>query len=219
MKDLKLFIWDFDGTLMDTYPNLTGYLQHALQDFGYDVSRLEILEQMMDNVGHALNFFSEKYQLPQLAERYLSYYSAGKNDPAELFDGVKEVLWKIRDMGAVNLIFTNRNDTVYPMLERVGIRQEFAEIVNELHPAFAWKPAPDAILYLMEKHGGTADNTVMIGDRVCDLEAAYNAGCKTCHLLTPGVPQYPRCDWRIRDFTDMLRLLEGKEGPVCASSN
>lgn len=211
MKDLKLFIWDFDGTLMDTYPNLTGYLRRALLDFGHDVSNVEILEQMLDNVGHALTYFSDKFQLPELAGRYDLYYKAGANDMAELFPGVEKVLKEINAMGALNLIYTNRGVSIYPMLDHVGITGEFTEIVNTAHPAFQWKPAPDSILYLMEKYGGTPENTVMIGDRVCDLEAGWAAGCKTCHLLTEAVPQYPPCDWRIRNFDDMLCLLQGEK--------
>jgi FMN phosphatase YigB (HAD superfamily) len=60
----------------------------------------------------------------------------------------------------------------------------------------------------MDTYGGTVQNTVMIGDRVCDLGSAWNAGCKTCHLITPAAPQYPPCDWRIRNFREMLALLE-----------
>jgi phosphoglycolate phosphatase-like HAD superfamily hydrolase len=208
MKNIKLFIWDFDGTLMDTYPNLTGYMQRALLDVGHNVSRVEILEQMLDNIGQAVKFFSEKFEIADLSERFDKYYTAGIDDPAELFDDVVEVLQAIRDMGAKNLIFTNRGDSIFPMLEEKGIVHLFDEVVTSTHPNFAWKPAPDAIFYLMEKYGGTTENTVMIGDRVCDLGSAWNAGCKTCHLLTPAVPQYPPCSWRIRNFAEMLTLLK-----------
>lgn len=207
MKDIKLFIWDFDGTLMDTYPNLTGYMRRALLDLGHDVSNVEILEQMLDNVGQAVKYFTEKFDLPQLSEQYDLYYKAGRDDLAEMFPGVQAVLKRINAMGGINLIYTNRGDSIYPMLEHTGITAEFQEIVNTTHPRFQWKPAPDSILYLMEKYGGTPDNTVMIGDRVCDLESGWNAGCKTCHLLTPSVPQYPPCDWRICNFEQMMQLL------------
>ena len=207
MRNIKLFIWDFDGTLMDTYPNLTGYLRRALLDFGHDVPTVEILEQMLDNVGHALRYFSKKYQILELTERYDLYYQAGRNDPAELFPGARETLEQIRSMGGINLIFTNRGDSIYPMLDAYEITDVFAEIVNTTHPAFEWKPAPGPITYLMEKHGGTPQTTVMIGDRVCDLEAGWNAGCKTCHLLTPSVPQYPPCDWRVSNFEQLRQLL------------
>lgn len=88
-----------------------------------------------------------------------------------------------------------------------GIREYFTEIVRAGDPNFQYKPAPDSILYLMDKYGGTVDDTVMIGDRKCDLESGYNAGCKTLHLLTLAVPQYPPCDWRIEDYRQMLKLL------------
>ena len=208
MKHIKLFIWDFDGTLMDTYPNLTGYMHRALLDLGHDVPQVEILEQMLENVPHTIAYFAEKFGLDTLEQQYMAYYTAGANDPVKLFPGVKSVLWRIRELGADNFIYTNRGQSIFPMLESTGIADEFREVVNTASPAFVYKPAPDAIRYLMEKYGGTPETTVMIGDRVCDLESGYRAGCKTCHLLTPSVPQYPRCDWRIRDFDQMLSMLE-----------
>lgn len=206
MKNMKLFIWDFDGTLVDSYPNSVGCMQRALRDFGYDATYEQILEQMLDNIGVAIRYFTDKFQIPELSERFYAY--AANQEPVVLFDNVVDVLHRIQGLGGTNLIFTNRNETIFPMLEQVGITEEFAEVVTTLHPNFAWKPAPDAIVYLMEQYGGTVDNTVMIGDRVCDLGSAWNAGCKTCHLLTPAVPQYPPCDWRIRNFQEMLELLK-----------
>ncbi|MGN1000149.1 MAG: HAD hydrolase-like protein [Faecousia sp.] len=208
MKNIKLFIWDFDGTLMDTYPNLTGYMHRALLDLGHDVPQVEILEQMLENVPHTIAYFAEKFGLDTLEQQYMKYYAAGANDPVKLFPGVKSVLRRIRELGADSFIYTNRGQSIFPMLESTGILEDFREVVNTASPAFVYKPAPDAILYLMEKYGGTPETTVMIGDRVCDLESGYRAGCKTCHLLTPSVPQYPRCDWRIRDFAQMLSMLE-----------
>lgn len=207
MKNMKLFIWDFDGTLVDSYPYSIACMQRALEDFGHTASYGEIMEKMLDTIGVAIAYFTEKFQIPELSDRFSQYYQVGKKEPVTLFDGVLKVLRRIQQMGGVNLIFTNRNESIFPMLEKAGISEEFAEVVTAIHPNFAWKPAPDAILYLMEAHGGTVDNTVMIGDRVCDLGSAWNAGCKTCHLVTPAAPQYPPCDWRIENFQQMLELL------------
>lgn len=208
MKNMKLFIWDFDGTLLDTYPNITGYLQKALADCGHEVSKTEILEHMLDTIPKAIAHYSEICQIPDLRERYREYYKNEATDPVRAFPQIKEVLQRVKQIGAANYIFTNRGTTIYPMLEKAGILEEFEEIVTSADPDFAYKPAPDTIFYLMKKYGGTPENTVMIGDRRCDLESGYNAGCKTCHLLTPAVPQYPACDWRIADFGEMLRMLE-----------
>ena len=207
MKNMKLFIWDFDGTLLDTYPNITGYLQRALADCGHDVPQTEILEKMMVTIPYAIDHYSQLYQIPDLRARYNTYYKEEATAPVAAFPQVKEVLQRIRELGAANYIFTNRGNTIYPMLEKAGILDEFKEIVTAADPDFVVKPAPDTIFYLMKKYGGTTENTVMIGDRCCDLESGYNAGCRTCHLLTPAVPQYPDCDWRIRNFGEMLELL------------
>ena len=176
MKNIKLFVWDFDGTLLDTYPNITGYLQRALRDFGKDATQTEILEKMLVNIPHAINYYSEFYHLPNLRDRYMVYKALEETDPVTVFPYVKEVLRRVREIGADNYIFTNRGDTIYKMLERAGILNDFTEIITSASPNFKVKPAPDSIIYLMEKYGGTKDNTVMIGDRVCDLESGRGQG-------------------------------------------
>ncbi len=207
MQSIKHYIWDFDGTLMDTYPNIIRYLRLAMQECGYDAPDNEIMEKMMDTIPATIQFYSEKYGIPDLKERYRAQYKQEATDSIRVFPGVPEVLRQIRKMGGSNYIFTNRGDSIYPMLEKAGILDEFEEIVTAASPEFVVKPAPDVILYLMKKYDGTPENTVMIGDRVCDLESGYRAGCKTCHLLTPTVPQYPECDFRVKDFAEMLTCL------------
>ena len=208
LKSIKHFIWDFDGTLADTYPNLIRYLTLALADFGVKAEPVEIHEKMMVTVGYAIEWYAEHCNLPELSERYNYYYLLGKNDPASAFSGVAEVLEHIQKSGGCNYIFTNRGESVYPLLEQMNLLNYFTEVVRKGDPEFEYKPSPRAILYLMEKYGCTKENTAMVGDRECDLESGYNAGCKTIHLLTPSVPQYPACDWRVSDFVEMLNLLK-----------
>ena len=208
MKNMKLFIWDFDGTLVDSYPYSVACMQKVIADFGHEVTYGQVMEQMLDNIPAALRHFGEMFDIPDLSDRYRQYYQVGSDEPVILFDGVLQVLDRVEELGAVNLIFTNRNETIFPMLQEAGIADRFAEVVTAVHPNFAWKPAPDAIEYLMKTYGGTVENTVMIGDRICDLSSGWNAGCKTCHLLTPAAPQYPPCDWRIENYQQMLDLLK-----------
>ena len=208
MKNIKLFIWDFDGTLLDTYPNMIRYLQLALEDFGIHADAVDIHEKMMTNVEYAIRYYSHLHSLPDLMEHYLKYRADLAPNIADAFPYVDQVLDRICRLGAKNYIFTNRGKSTFSMLKRVGLSDYFTEIVTSADPHFKVKPAPDSILYLMEKYGGTPDNTVMIGDRHCDLESAYRAGCKTIHLLTPTVPQHLPCDWRVADFKEMLELLK-----------
>ena len=108
MKNIKLFIWDFDGTLLDTYPNITRYLKQALNDFGKDADQTEILEKMMTTIPYSIRYYSELYDLPELAAHYRAYYAEEKNDPIRVFPGIPEVLRRVQEIGAANYIFTNR---------------------------------------------------------------------------------------------------------------
>ena len=209
LKKMRLFIWDFDGTLMDTYPvTFAAYLRLALADFGYTAPEAEIMEKMLVNTGHAVDYYTELYNLPQLRERYKYHQAKGAVAMPEVYPQVAEVLDRVRELGSINCIYTHRGADTFPMLAHGGLTELFDEIITPGHEGFATKPAPDAILYLTEKYGAAPEETVIVGDRACDLEAGQNAGTRTLHLLTPAVPQYPPCDWRIENFEQMLEMLK-----------
>ena len=209
LKKMRLFIWDFDGTLMDTYPvTFAAYLRLALADFGYTAPEAEIMEKMLVNTGHAVDYYTELYNLPQLRERYRFHGARGPVAMPEVYPQVKDVLHRVRELGGINCIYTHRGADTFPMLAHGGLTEFFDEIITPGHEGFATKPAPDAILYLTEKYGAAPEETVIVGDRACDLEAGQNAGTRTLHLLTPAVPQYPPCDWRIENFEQMLEMLK-----------
>ena len=92
MKNMKLFIWDFDGTLVDSYPYSVSCMQRALQVHGHCASYAEILEQMMENIPVALEYFSEKFQIPELSDLFWEYQQQGVENPVIVFDGVLDVL-------------------------------------------------------------------------------------------------------------------------------
>ena len=121
MKDIKLFIWDFDGTLLDTYPFTTDCLRKALLDFGHDVSQTEILEKMMVTIPHAIQYYADLYQIPDLKDHFKRYNTAEDTIPVVLFPQIKEVLQRVREIGAENYIFTNRNNSIYHLLELAGL--------------------------------------------------------------------------------------------------
>ena len=142
MKTIRHFIWDFDGTLLDTYPNIVRYLQTALRDFGYEVDSVEILEKMMTTIPYSIQYYSELYGLPDLRDRYKQYYAAEPNDPVEVFPGVREVLQRVQEIGGANYIFTNRNRSIHAMLKRTGIDGFFRDIITSEDPGVVVKPAP-----------------------------------------------------------------------------
>ena len=56
MKHMKLFIWDFDGTLVDSYRYSASCMQRAIRDFGYDATEEQLMEQMLDTIPATLQY-------------------------------------------------------------------------------------------------------------------------------------------------------------------
>jgi HAD superfamily hydrolase (TIGR01549 family) len=99
----------------------------------------------------------------------------------EPFEGVAELLRAIISSGASNYIYSHRDKSVFYYLSKFGIADCFADCVTS-EQAFASKPAPDALLYLIQKHGMDKRETLMLGDREIDVLCGKNAGVYTCQF-------------------------------------
>ena len=211
MQHICNFIWDFDGTLFDTYPVIIENLRRALNEFGYDCDPVEAMSLMLDTIPTALRHYADKFSIDR--ESLTAAYGNYKNEAAALlraepFAGVREVLDHIRATGRHSYIFTHRKqEETLAYLKKYELDGYFRDIIGPDFPHFAWKPAPDAVLYLMEKYQMDPAETVMIGDRDCDLGSGRNAGIHTAHMICATVQETLACDWRLHDFSQLLALL------------
>ena len=123
-------------------------------------------------------------------------------------EGIREVLEAIRSSGRHSYIFSHRKpeETVL-YLEKYGLSSYFRDIIGPGSEGFAEKPAPDSVLYLMEKYGMAPERTLMVGDRDCDLGSARNAGIGTVHYVCATVPETLSCNWKIESYAEMLKIL------------
>ena len=211
MKDIRHFIWDFDGTLFDTYPVIIRSMTSALAEYGRDCDQRECMAIMLDSIGTALDRYSELCGVSreELTATYERYNQASlKELEARPMEGAREVLEAILKKGGKSYIFSHRRTgEIRLFLDKYGLTDLFEDMLGPDFEGFAWKPAPDGILRLMARHGMTADDTLMIGDRDCDLGSARNAGIRTAHLICPTVPQELSCDFRLEDLRQMLTLI------------
>ena len=211
LQHIRHFIWDFDGTLFDSYPIIIGNLRATLQDFGYDCDPIEAMGLMLDNIGHAQSYYAEKFGIDKqvLIGTYTTHHE--KINPqllAQPMEGIEKVLARICETGRSNYIFTHRKcSTTAQYLEKYGLDRYFQEIIGPESACFAYKPAPDVLLYLMEKYGMHTDDAVMVGDRDCDLGSARNAGIGTVHYVCATVPETLSCDFRFESYQEMLANL------------
>ena len=211
MKDIRHFIWDFDGTLFDTYPVTIRSMRKALGEYGRDCDPTECMAIMLDSIGTALDRYSQRFGIPreELTATYERYNKASLAQlEAQPMDGLREVLTAILEKGGRSYIFSHRRTgEIRLFLDKYGLTDLFADMLGPDSEGFAWKPAPDGILRLMERHGMTRETALMIGDRDCDLGSARNASIRTAHLICPQVPEDLRCDWKLKDLPQLLDMI------------
>lgn len=212
IRCIKHFIWDFDGTLFDTYPIIISQIQTALGQFGHSIDPLELMEQLLCTVGAGLRYCAEKFSIDytQLNDAYTVLHDQSALLPVALpMASVEAVLAAVQARGGKNLIFTHRTlSSTAAYLEKYGLSRYFSDIVAPDTSGFAWKPAPDAIKYLLEAHGLDPREVAMVGDREIDLLSGRAAGIYGIHYLCKDVPQQLPCHWRFSNFADLAAMLE-----------
>ncbi len=173
----KHYIWDFDGTLYDTYPVILDGFVAALKELHQVADRKEVYRTLK---AHSSKELAHVFQLPfdQLTAVYKDIESKDPRVPVP-FQGAKEILEWVVASGHTNYILTHRDTPgTKELLEKDELLDNFKEIIGSESP-FPGKPAPDAIQYLMEKYQMNPNETVMIGDRNMDILAGNAAGVKT----------------------------------------
>ena len=214
MKQLA-FIWDMDGTLVDSYPAIVPAAREALAEFGVELTAEEIHREVIaTSVGTLLERIARERELDAGA---MKAAFARRNDSRieaiRAMPHAGECLAALRNAGHRSFVYTHRGASCETILLQNGLTAYFTEIVTALS-GFPRKPAPDAILYLMEKYGLERESCFYIGDRSLDVEAAERAGIGSILLLDPQSPgaSTGRESFLVRDLAEIPELLRESAG-------
>ena len=111
----------------------------------------------------------------------------------------------MKKQGARHFVYTHRGKTTDAVLNNLGLSECFTEVVTSQN-GFARKPAPDALLYLMDKYRLDPKSTFYVGDRTIDMDCARNAGVRGILFLPEGSYCVPNGTENriIHDLRDLL---------------
>lgn len=170
------FIWDFDGTLFDSYPHTAAALVRVLKESGKQADLCEAEKLLRITVGTAVRHYGLS------DSEYTQFYVYENTDELEptvkIYAGALQGLKRILARGGRHFLFTHRDKKAVELIEKQGITELFTEIIT-IERGFPYKPAPDAIQYLLEKYSLDKQKTVMVGDREIDIGSGINAGIHT----------------------------------------
>ena len=171
----RVYLWDFDGTLFDSYPTMNRAMSQALSELGNPRPKEEVRQLMKQSVSTALSYYQKHFSMTEELEELFRKREKELSQDLPPYPGMKDLCRRLWEKGGINLLYTHRDTFAIDLLKRHGFDSFFSGgVTSEDH--FPSKPAPDAILSLMRQFSFTASEALMIGDRDIDLLAGKNAG-------------------------------------------
>ncbi len=192
LRGVRNLLWDFDGTLVDTYPALTRGFLRAAAEMGVNMAPDQALTLLKHRLNTACEAAAEMAGVS--AETLLALVK--RRDEEELqsgadpVPGIPETLRQLKAAGYRHFVVTHRGASCYPLLRHCGILDCFEGFVTG-EQGLPRKPAPDMLLHLMAEQNLPPETCLMIGDRPLDVEAGQAAGTFTCLLDVDH--RFPQC--------------------------
>lgn len=185
---IRTVLFDLDGTLADTAPDLAYALNQVLIEQGRDPLPFETIRPVVSNGGVALtrlgfDLDSEHPDFPPLYQRLLKIYRANIARETTLFPGMAELLESIEQNNMNWGVVTNKPAWLTdPLMAALGLSARAACIVSG-DTCENRKPHPESILHGCQLAGSEAADCVYIGDAARDIEAGNRAGVRTIVAL------------------------------------
>lgn len=177
-------VFDLDGTLVDTAPDLARALNQTMDLEGLPRVKLETVRSLVGQGARVLieraaalrgvSFTAER--LDVLMQEFIGFYRADIARDSKPYPGVTEAMDGLAALGAKFAVCTNkRTDLSVQLLNALGLSQRFSAIVGA-DAVTQRKPHPEHYEAAVARAGGTVRRSVMIGDTVADVGAARGAG-------------------------------------------
>ncbi len=208
---IKHFIFDFDGTISDSYAVIPDYFLQIAAENGVEASVDR--ETIQNAAQHTLLVAYELFNWPDgygYRENFLPRHqelSIQNMHRLRIFPEAKELLEWVVEQGGKNYLYTHSGFYVLDACENMGVRHLITDAVcRELN--FPPKPAPDALLYLMKKHGLDPRECMMIGDRPLDALAGQNAGMHGCLWDNSGLFSPDGVEFYTKDLLEVKQICQ-----------
>ena len=184
----KAAIFDFDGTLCNTLPDIAAAGNHALAALGfpgYSVPEYryfvgEGVVRLMERIlpeGHR-----DAETVEKLRGIYGGYYTEHIDGLTAPYAGISELLEALAARGVRLAVLSNKDDPDTKKLAQEFFPGRFAAVYG-VRPGVPRKPAPEAPLALAAEFGVAPKEVLFIGDSKFDIETARNAGMDSCGVL------------------------------------
>ena len=198
------FIWDLDGTLLDSYEAILSGIEETYAQFSIPYNKEKVrafilkysVQDLLEQVAEERDLDADR--LNQVRAQSL----AEKNAQVVLMPDALEVLAWANQQGIQQFVYTHKGDNALTILRELGLDAYFTEILTS-KSGFARKPNPEAATYLISKYHLKPDQTYYIGDRSLDIDFAQSSGIQSINFLGAPVD----CNHQIAALEDIPSLF------------
>ena len=201
------FIWDLDGTLLDSYEAILLGIEETFGQFSIPYDKEKVREFILKfSVQDLLEKVAEKRKLDvEVLNQVRAQSLAEKNAQVVLVPGAREMLAWADQVGIQQFVYTHKGDNALTILRDLGLESYFTEILTS-QSGFARKPSSEAATYLLGKYQLDSEKTYYIGDRTLDVEFAQNSRIQSINFLESSYEG----NHRIQALADIPYIFEGK---------
>jgi haloacid dehalogenase superfamily, subfamily IA, variant 1 with third motif having Dx(3-4)D or Dx(3-4)E len=204
-------IFDFDGTLADTFSGIFATTQATLDKMGLprtneEQARKGIGLPLRDSLRIGGSIPEERIE--EAVVIYRELFDGIAFDLATLFPGILEAVQELSKRGVQMAIASSRSGrSLHILMERLGLKQYIPNIFG-VETVPQPKPNPDLVLHILDVLGAEPRQSLVIGDTTYDIEMGSRAGCYTCGVTwgnqTAAELAVARPDYIIDDIHQIL---------------
>ena len=218
IQNKKLFIFDLDGTLVDTAPDFKNSINYMLNELNESEVSLEEIRNWVGYGARELirrtvvdkNIPHDEHRIEEMLKIFLLHYTHNIDDDSVLFNNVKNVLEFLKNNGIKLAVCTNKMERLSNiLLEKLNVLHMFDYLVGGDSLSKS-KPDPFPLLNICEKLNTEISDSIMIGDSVTDLNAGKGAGMPVVLVsygYTDNKDIYNEADLVINDFSQLKELV------------
>jgi len=218
IQNKKLFIFDLDGTLVDTAPDFKNSINYMLNELNESEVSLKEIRNWVGYGARELirrtvvdkNIPHDEQKIEEMLKIFLLHYTHNIDDDSVLFNNVRNVLEFLKDNGIKLAVCTNKMERLSNiLLEKLNVLHMFDYLVGGDSLSKS-KPDPYPLLNICEKLNTEISDSIMIGDSVTDLNAGKGAGMPVVLVsygYTDNKDIYNKADLVINDFSQLKELV------------
>ncbi len=217
MSQIYTILFDLDGTLVDTAPDLIEAHNYVMKKYGHNPKQLSDIKSLAGRGAWVMmqrsfkNKITDEKTKKKMVDEFIDFYSKNINNESKPIKGIFEFLDWAKSKNISMAVCTNKREVLaVDLLKKINMYKYFEYVAGADTFEFN-KPDPRHLTNVIEIIGGDLSKTIMVGDSEVDSNSAYNAKLPFV-LVKDGYTEKSekeiKHDELINDFINFKKIIE-----------